>query len=1050
MWNKDTARRSSMTLPRNLSPVNTFPSSPRQFAPPPVSGSAYAPQHHPFFRNTFSPVRCVPQIRDNSPSRVPQSSDTGHQGSFSFAKHALHRTGGVSPLSPSEILRAPYSPSHYSAHQQNKPSVSSLEQFPNNTFVKTEVNLDKPFGFQNSPPPQIPFLSERKSFGGIPFISDATADSSSPYSNYGMPASSAVKQEDDSLDCYYNRHTPSDENHESTPSRSFERGNSSLDHSVFSQKSDDSYLSEGNHCEPNINEDSQSRSSFPVIDSSADTSTRKPSTRPFSEDTHHGPGDSDESACKRQKLSHDLDGDPADLQRSAVEEHKTEDGAVAGDSVENSSKCQKPDDDKASDPNYSETSELEKHITEVSEPVVGLDYLQEYKKENAPPSVYTYKCSLCKCSILAKHVLMHILSTKHRLRYLKAIDESEHQRIMKFRASQDELASIVIRAVADLEVKHGRGSVKIVFVPSSETKNSEENIEDSYNISPTVSTPDIVPPTDGLLLDKIPEPPDLKLLNDILSTAHTLQHGVSKEFTHCADTGKNEELQEEDSPKCKAGTTGPKWQLDCEIPPPPPLPFAERGSSSWNRDTSHVETSPSHAGRSPSGANAVTNHSPCSSKTDTPKEYASSECGLSISTMGLSKTPVKNDNSEVKDTSSIECSDHGNAVSEATVPGSDDLKLKNDQDIKCEPEVLPRIPLINDTAYDDVQRNRTSESISIPAPFNDIPAEGAVFTEEEEELGKAAIFEHLSLCTITNEAEASLVEKIIITLSEMYFSYKLRDLTKSESESLLQALHLGEKEGVEKLTSILYRHSATDDSFSENDGNLNSGEEHNTRRKNDGVSSPLQSVKAEESETDKTFKSNLGSVPPSTQEGGGSKLGLNLASHNGHQVNNADTSSPSSLAEAKSNNDTKDAADANPVKEAMSEKCSEGNIAPKDGENSQKLAELTFVPPLPPPPPPPAESASQIVVSEQASYSQASASYGSWPMAYYAGATQAGSYMYWPSQNMGGMDPSLMSTQYIMQSQNSDTNLYTWCQQAPPPLPPPPPPPPPPPTSTAP
>ncbi|KAG8200970.1 hypothetical protein JTE90_021434 [Oedothorax gibbosus] len=98
---------------------------------------------------------------------------------------------------------------------------------------------------------------------------------------------------------------------------------------------------------------------------------------------------------------------------------------------------------------------------EIVEPVVGLDYIFENKSNISEDGSFSFYCQLCNSSIARPLIINHVLSYKHRMRYVKIKDEDTYEDIMRYKANQFEKEEEIYKASEMLEEKYGRGHVVI-------------------------------------------------------------------------------------------------------------------------------------------------------------------------------------------------------------------------------------------------------------------------------------------------------------------------------------------------------------------------------------------------------------------------------------------------------------------------------------------------------------------------------------------------------------------------------------------------------------
>ncbi|XP_043935351.1 uncharacterized protein LOC122808456 [Protopterus annectens] len=148
---------------------------------------------------------------------------------------------------------------------------------------------------------------------------------------------------------------------------------------------------------------------------------------------------------------------------------------------------------------------LEDQLNSSTEPVIGLDYVIEYRSESDVP--YMYECTICKCTTGMTNMFMHVVGYKHRYAYLQlkypemvgpAAPKSGYPRILEKLKEK----------AAYIEKMEGRQSLQVVTVPDSkkrkrgmwlqdrlkeltaESATGDEMLDDSVNILQQRPEPD--------------------------------------------------------------------------------------------------------------------------------------------------------------------------------------------------------------------------------------------------------------------------------------------------------------------------------------------------------------------------------------------------------------------------------------------------------------------------------------------------------------------------------------------------------------------------------
>ncbi|XP_065116888.1 uncharacterized protein [Paramisgurnus dabryanus] len=110
---------------------------------------------------------------------------------------------------------------------------------------------------------------------------------------------------------------------------------------------------------------------------------------------------------------------------------------------------------------------LEKKLQSVTETVVGLQYVWEYRSpsRSTPPH---YQCKLCKVQRLQKEISTHIMGWKHSFRYLKQVHPDKVPFEEEDAATDVNYKKAVKTAAAEVQQAEGRGQVKIVLKEPSD------------------------------------------------------------------------------------------------------------------------------------------------------------------------------------------------------------------------------------------------------------------------------------------------------------------------------------------------------------------------------------------------------------------------------------------------------------------------------------------------------------------------------------------------------------------------------------------------------
>lgn len=99
-------------------------------------------------------------------------------------------------------------------------------------------------------------------------------------------------------------------------------------------------------------------------------------------------------------------------------------------------------------------------IKDIEEPVVGLDFMTELERADRclKPS---YTCHLCQANLTWSVVIDHILDTKHRIAYIKAVDREAYDQIVSLQLSKDNFDRLIEDQAAVYEHERGKGTMEV-------------------------------------------------------------------------------------------------------------------------------------------------------------------------------------------------------------------------------------------------------------------------------------------------------------------------------------------------------------------------------------------------------------------------------------------------------------------------------------------------------------------------------------------------------------------------------------------------------------
>lgn len=107
-----------------------------------------------------------------------------------------------------------------------------------------------------------------------------------------------------------------------------------------------------------------------------------------------------------------------------------------------------------------ESPKLMEVVKNVHEPLVGLGFMTELQRAD-PCLNPSYTCHLCQANLTWSVVIDHILGTKHRLAYMKAVDPEEYNVINNIELKKTSLDKLVEDRARNYEYKRGCGTMEV-------------------------------------------------------------------------------------------------------------------------------------------------------------------------------------------------------------------------------------------------------------------------------------------------------------------------------------------------------------------------------------------------------------------------------------------------------------------------------------------------------------------------------------------------------------------------------------------------------------
>ncbi|XP_054719723.1 uncharacterized protein LOC129229437 [Uloborus diversus] len=392
---------------------------------------------------------------------------------------------------------------------------------------------------------------------------------------------------------------------------------------------------------------------------------------------------------------------------------------------------------------------------QITEPVVGLEHIIEYKKCLSQLGSFPFRCKVCNSSITRPKIIDHILGAKHRLRYLKIKDEKKYESIISLKEEQSVKESKIALLAAELELLHGRGFVTVVVENPDTEKVSTENSSDR-NEAPVyipigfeALSPSHEMDTSSFALE--PQPKETKPL--IEKNASSM---CNKQDDGAAETSKNAPLY---------------------VSPVPDsiVPYLDDSS---NDSSSNVYAKVSSAGDFLEKERRNKISSPVFMTPSVDKHQNMEH-----------EKDVANESSTKRSFSSFQSFDDGfqkiiKQLSDKDVHSStlkkSPTKMESDEVIeKCKDEVL-------------------SEKGSVK--INDIISEDDV---SKHELFNPLMLENLSKCVISTDEEAAVALETINILMKLLLRYKLQPIPIDSLENLMKSLSTGSSVEMDGILTML-------------------------------------------------------------------------------------------------------------------------------------------------------------------------------------------------------------------------------------------------------
>ncbi|XP_061115327.1 uncharacterized protein si:ch211-197h24.6 [Conger conger] len=105
---------------------------------------------------------------------------------------------------------------------------------------------------------------------------------------------------------------------------------------------------------------------------------------------------------------------------------------------------------------------LEKRLTTVTEPVIGLQFVWEYRSPSKSVAPH-YQCRLCKVQRLQNEMLAHVKGWKHSFRYMKKHHSSKVPSEEEEAVKDPAIRRAAKETAAEVEKAEGRGKIRVLL-----------------------------------------------------------------------------------------------------------------------------------------------------------------------------------------------------------------------------------------------------------------------------------------------------------------------------------------------------------------------------------------------------------------------------------------------------------------------------------------------------------------------------------------------------------------------------------------------------------
>ncbi|KAG9339394.1 hypothetical protein JZ751_023788 [Albula glossodonta] len=105
---------------------------------------------------------------------------------------------------------------------------------------------------------------------------------------------------------------------------------------------------------------------------------------------------------------------------------------------------------------------LEKRLASVTEPVIGLQFVWEYRSPSKSVSPH-YQCRLCKVQRLQNEMLAHVKGWKHSFRYMKKNHPDKVPQTEEEAVKDPAIRKAAKESAAEVEKAEGRGKLKVLL-----------------------------------------------------------------------------------------------------------------------------------------------------------------------------------------------------------------------------------------------------------------------------------------------------------------------------------------------------------------------------------------------------------------------------------------------------------------------------------------------------------------------------------------------------------------------------------------------------------